>query len=164
MRKLYPDGKFPQVRSQEHINAVSGLSKQWRALSPEGRQPFDEMSENDRRRFHDELEQWKLQLAKPENEMALAKLERLSNKVVHLNKLSSPATVKQEEVKRQRQRQRSIARAVAKKAKAAAKAEKAKAKKKAAAAKAKGVKLPGSQKKMKAAPKVKKEEMPEDFD
>ncbi|KAH9413539.1 hypothetical protein DERP_008017 [Dermatophagoides pteronyssinus] len=132
LKQEYPDGKYPPVKSPEHLEKVRKWSQNWHQLSPEERKPFDEQAEVDRKRYFEELEQWKHELAKPENEEKFRQLERLSKKM-------EVANMSEERAELRAKRQRRLTAKIIKKRlmKKAANHLKAKKKAKSAAAKKK---------------------------
>lgn len=99
-REDYPDGNYPPVRSLEHFKSVKKWSQQWHELTMQQRQPYNELAENDRKRYFYELEHWKMELAKPENEEKFKQLERLSKKMMVAN--LSPEKTKTRERKQRK--------------------------------------------------------------
>lgn len=81
MKITYPDGNYPSVRTPEHIRHIGVWSKLWRTMTADDRKEFTDLAEADRVRYFDELEKWKQELAKPENEEEFHQLERLSRKM-----------------------------------------------------------------------------------
>lgn len=62
------------------------------------RKPFAEEAEADRKRYYEALEQWKHDLAKPENTENLLQLERMSRKIENANKSEEEVKKKQKKV------------------------------------------------------------------
>lgn len=62
------------------------------------RKPFAEEAEADRKRYYEALEQWKHDLAKPENTENLLQLERMSRKIENANKSEEEVKKKQRKV------------------------------------------------------------------
>ncbi|KAJ6225242.1 hypothetical protein RDWZM_003787 [Blomia tropicalis] len=87
LHQEYPDGKYPPVKTPEHIRFIGIWSQRWRAMNIDERKPFAALAEKDRLRYFEELEKWKQDLAKPENEENLVILERLSKRIGTINKV-----------------------------------------------------------------------------
>lgn len=98
MRKEYPDGNYPPVKTPEHIRSIGIWSQRWRAMNLDERKPFAEEAEADRKRYYEALEQWKHDLAKPENTENLLQLERMSRKIENANKSEEEVKKKQRKV------------------------------------------------------------------
>lgn len=95
LKLKYPDGKYPSIRTPEHIRQIGIWSQMWRNTNTEGRKPYTDLAEADRARYFDELEKWKQELAKPENEEDFLQLERLSKKVEACSKNAEQLKAKQ---------------------------------------------------------------------
>ncbi|KAH9491175.1 hypothetical protein DERF_015907 [Dermatophagoides farinae] len=108
LKQEYPDGKYPPVKSPEHLQKVKQWSQHWHQLTSEERKPFEEQAEADRKRYFEELEQWKHELAKPENEEKFRQLERLSKKM-------EVANLSEERAELHTKRQRRVAAKIIKK-------------------------------------------------
>lgn len=98
LRKEYPDGNYPPVRTPEHIRSIGIWSQRWRAMNTDERREFAEEAEADRKRYYDQLEQWKHDLAKPENTENLLQLERMSRKIENANRSDEEVKKKQRKV------------------------------------------------------------------
>ncbi|KAF7490743.1 hypothetical protein SSS_02902 [Sarcoptes scabiei] len=108
LKEKYPDGHYPAVKSTEHIEFAKKCAENWRKMTAEEREPFEKQSEEDKKRYFEELEQWKLDLAKPENEDKFRQLERLSRKM-------EVANLTAEKAKLHAERQRKVAAKIIKK-------------------------------------------------
>lgn len=115
--KQYPDGKYPAVGTPEHIRQIGIWGQQWKNISKIDRRPYDQLAEGDRERYFDELEKWKHDLAKPENESDLHNLERLSKKIEQLTRKTSAVQAEKEKKLRDLKKKRAIVKALAKRAK-----------------------------------------------
>ncbi len=67
-------------------------------MNTDERREFAEEAEADRKRYYDQLEQWKHDLAKPENTENLLQLERMSRKIENANRSDEEVKKKQRKV------------------------------------------------------------------
>jgi len=81
MLKQFPDSKFPPVKSTEYHRITKDIAELWKNLNAQEKNSYIQKNEELKKRYHGELDEWKREMKKPENESKLKELEKLLHKM-----------------------------------------------------------------------------------